>query len=358
MWVHHSHQNSSSTIPGWHGDPQRLPAKLYLQLSMLGIVAAASTLLVVLVVILPIIKHRLQSVTAALNSIAIGVVLSLCLATPEWLRGHGIIQSPIYYHSPKAYEMALGVHVGLAGFNITLRTIDRSFDVQLDGSLVPIAITNRSIEKGSENWAPKIYYNENVKMYHPDNLVGVVQEALERGLPLPILVAIECLTSAAQGFPWSHYVEEAGYHCYIITVFALVGWFLNQVLMAAIPRYSAYGFVIIGHLMIFDATIYFYWADVANVPHCIVITDAYVKLRHGVCFWTCLAVGVWSCIYGLVMTVYDTIYPDKFLTIFDLDYDIKKTLGAVHRANRLSRMNMSYWRKRVGFKNDPFVKNG
>lgn len=116
-------------------------------------------------------------------------------------------------------------------------------------------------------------------MYHPENLEGVLTNALERGLPIPLLVAYDCMSSTASGFDWSHRIVEAGYHCYIITVFALVGWFLNQVLIAAIPHYSAYGFVIIGYLMVLDAVIYFYWANISLSPPCIVITDSYVELR-------------------------------------------------------------------------------
>jgi hypothetical protein len=54
----------------------------------------------------------------------------------------------------QAFEMALGVHIGLAGFNVTLRTIDRYFDVLLDGGLRPIG--------ENETAAPAIFYNEHV----------------------------------------------------------------------------------------------------------------------------------------------------------------------------------------------------
>jgi len=51
--------------------------------------------------------------------------------------------------------MALGVHIGLAGFNVTLRTIDRYFDVLLDGGLKPIGPNDTA--------APAIFFNEHVK---------------------------------------------------------------------------------------------------------------------------------------------------------------------------------------------------
>lgn len=80
----------------------------------------------------------------------------------------------------------------------------------------------------------------------------------------------------------------------------------------------------------------------------------YLHFRHGMCFWTCLVMGVWTCIYGLIMTVYDTVHPDKFLTVFDLDYDHKRALATAHRLNRLSEINFSY--RRTGQQSDPFVK--
>ena len=49
--------------------------------------------------------------------------------------------------------------------------------------------------------------------------------------------------------------------------------------------------------------------------------------------------GVWGCIYGFCLSVYDLIYPDKFLTIFDIDYDHKRALAAAHRFNHLSKVS-------------------
>lgn len=56
--------------------------------------------------------------------------------------------------------------------------------------------------------------------------------------------------------------------------------------------------------------------------------------RYGASFWTCLIVGVWACIYGFGLSVYDRLHPDKFLTIFDIDYDHKHALATAHRLNR------------------------
>lgn len=102
--------------------------------------------------------------------------------------------------------------------------------------------------------------------------------ALERGLPVPLLTVYTCMTSATMGFDWSQKIMEAGYHCYLITVFSLVGWFLVQILIAAIPHYSAIGFIIVGYMMIFNTVVYFYWATIYKAQPCIVISDSYIEL--------------------------------------------------------------------------------
>lgn len=117
-------------------------------------------------------------------------------------------------------------------------------------------------------------------MYNPSNFEGVMEKALQRGLPIPILTVYECLLSATMGFEWSHRILEAGYHVYLILVFALVAWCLAVILVAAIPRYGSYAFIAVGILMIFATLVYFYWAAISEALPCIVIGDSYVELRY------------------------------------------------------------------------------
>lgn len=116
-------------------------------------------------------------------------------------------------------------------------------------------------------------------LYIPSNIEGVMGKALSHGLPIPILTVYECLLSANMGFEWSHRILEAGYHSYLILVFALVGWILASLLVAAIPRYGCFGFIAVGVLMIFASLVYFYWAAITEALPCIVIGDTYVELR-------------------------------------------------------------------------------
>lgn len=116
-------------------------------------------------------------------------------------------------------------------------------------------------------------------MYNPSNLEGVMEKSLNHGLPIPILTVYECLLSATSGFDWSHRILEAGYHVYLILVFALVLWSIACVLVATIPRYGSYAFIAVGILMMFGSVVYFYWAAVSEALPCIVIGDSYLELR-------------------------------------------------------------------------------
>jgi len=55
------------------------------------------------------------------------------------------------------------------------------------------------------------------------------------------------------------------------------------------------------------------------------------------------------------MAVFDTIHPDRFLTIFDLDYDHKRALATAHRLNHLPRIQFQEFEERDP-DNDPFVQ--
>lgn len=54
--------------PTNYGESVRMPAEMYLGRSVMGIISAGLTFLLVLLVILPIIKHRLESVIVVSES--------------------------------------------------------------------------------------------------------------------------------------------------------------------------------------------------------------------------------------------------------------------------------------------------
>jgi hypothetical protein len=160
--------------------------------------------------------------------------------------------------------MEIGLHIGLASSNITLT------------SLSPIVWRNDS---GTVLRNSTFFYNEKVPMFKPELLESSMDGALAVGLPVPLLTAIHFLTSATLDFHWSQDVMEAGYHCYLILVFALLVWFLALLFIAAIPRYSCYSFIVIGVLMISTNVIYFYWVMLDHHFPPFFISGQFIELR-------------------------------------------------------------------------------
>ncbi|CAG7822941.1 unnamed protein product [Allacma fusca] len=308
--------------PTWYGDiSYRTPAWLYAERSIIEILTIIIILVLMFLMIFPIIKYRLNSTITALNTIGIGMTIALCMVMPEWLSGSTEFESVLDHLSLQRYSMKVGVHIGLSSFNVTLDYLSElPENVSLDS---PSSLVS----------AGNFWYNEKISTYHPDDLVPVMGNSLRRGMPSPLITVIHFLTASTLGFEWPHRVGEAGFHVYIILLFALLGWFGAVLLTACIPRYSSYAFIAVGVLMVAATLIYFYWAMIDLVFPCIVIEDNFVQVKYGACYWTCLGVGVWSIIYGFTLATFDITHPDSFLTIFDIDYDEKRTLA---RANRLN----------------------
>jgi len=314
--------------PAFYPEENRLVPILYVHTSILTIIATAITFLLVVIVILPVIKHRGCSVLASLNAILVGGGIAMCMIVPEWLHGHDIIRSPVHYFSSDMVEMELGVHVGLTGFNVTLISVQSQYNED-QAAQFPTP---------DHLYVSEFYYNEHVQMFTPEHLDGVMNKALERGDPIPVLTALQCLTSAKQGFLWSHKVADIGYHCDMVLLYSLFVWGVTMIFIAVIPRYSSCAFVVIGVMMICTVFIYFAWVNIDMDLPCIIISDTFVELKYGKCFWACLGIGVWSYMYGFFLAIYDFVNPDKFLTVFDIDYDYKRTIAAAKRIN--------YWKSK------------
>ena len=161
--------------------------------------------------------------------------------------------------------MEIGIHVGLASTNITLSSMN--------------PMTNFSATSGTKLTDLEFFYNEKVRMFKPELLEPSMNRALEVGLPVPLLTVIHFMTSASLDFHWSQDIMEAGYHCYLVLVLALLVWILALLFIAGVPRYSCYTFIVIGVLMISTNVIYFYWVQLDRHFPCIFVSGKFIELR-------------------------------------------------------------------------------
>lgn len=305
--------------PTWYGQyDMRTPALLYLNPSMIIILLVVAVLVCMYLVIVPVVKYRTYSTITAVNAIGVGLTIALCMVMPEWVIGKGTFKSLLNHYSPTVYKMQAGIHIGLTSFNITL------------DHLQTLQTPNNSFVSSPKDF----WYNEAVNIFHPETLEMSLNYYLGEGMPTPLLTILSFLTGSSEGFEWPHRLSEAGFHCYIILLAALILWFVALLLIAFIPRYSSFAFIGIGALMVINTIVYFYWAKTDCVYPVITVADRFIKLSYGPCFWSCLGIGGWSIIYGFTLLVIDIIHPDKFITIFDVEYDEKRTLARAYQLNK------------------------
>ena len=165
------------------------------------------------------------------------------------------------------YGVKVGVHIGLKSSNVTMQYKYKLADNFTSNFWVSHVSTSN------------FWYNEEVVTATPEDLEHVMRNILRRGMPTPLLTVFHFLTASTLGFEWPHHIGEAGFHCLLILIFALLGWVLACLLTAAIPRYSCYAYIGIGVLMVLAVFTYFYWAMLDLIFPCIVIEDQFMRLK-------------------------------------------------------------------------------
>ncbi|RXG50725.1 Dual oxidase maturation factor 1 [Armadillidium vulgare] len=144
-------------------------------------------------------------------------------------------------------------------------------------------------------------------------------KALSKGLPYPILTAAEYLTIDKEAFAWGRNYRNAGYYTSIALWASFASWLLANILLLNVPRYGAYMLIITGCLMILADLIYLWLKP--NIPLVIRIEESVVTFRLGWCFWIIIVVGTLAALSGLIISIVDWIYPNKFSTILEVDFD-------------------------------------
>ncbi|MCL4134456.1 UNVERIFIED_CONTAM: hypothetical protein GTU68_013961 [Idotea baltica] len=144
-------------------------------------------------------------------------------------------------------------------------------------------------------------------------------EALEKGLPYPILTAAEYLTLDKEGLSWGRAYRNAGYYAGIVLWSAFATWILANILLLNVPRYGAYLMMLTGYLMIISAILF--WSLKPKTPLVMRFEETLITFHLGWCFWMTLVVGILVAASGLIISIVDWIYPHKFSTILEVDFD-------------------------------------
>lgn len=137
--------------------------------------------------------------------------------------------------------------------------------------------------------------------------------ALKRGLPYPILTVAEYFSLGREGFAWGGQYRAAGYFASIMLWASFASWLLMNLLILILPRYGAYTKVVTGLLLV-STNIGYSWL-VPNPQLVIIMEGGRLTFRFGWCFWLVLVAGILCLVVGIVISIFDLVWPHTFSTI-------------------------------------------
>ncbi|XP_064105903.1 dual oxidase maturation factor 1-like [Macrobrachium nipponense] len=240
-------------------------------------------------------RERFSTFCTVTLSLLVGTVILVCSVGSSWHVANGVIRSSYRAFSREKIDANLGVAIGLDHVNITMCVIPKH---------------NRSLD---------INFNERFHWIKTSDMREHYREALIKGLPYPILTVAEYLTLDNEGFAWGRYYRNAGYYANILLWTSFASWLLMNILMVNVPRYGAYTMFISGSLMCLSTAVFYLLMP--EKPLVLRFEEAIITFKLGWCFWLTLIVGSIMAISGMIVSIVDWIYPHKFSTILEVDFD-------------------------------------
>ncbi|XP_063364262.1 dual oxidase maturation factor 2 [Cydia amplana] len=266
----------------------------------LALVIAALTLYIAFLAVFPgIRKERFSTFTIVTLSLFVGTVILVCKHGSSWHVGGARVSRAAYRaYSAERLDCWLAGHVGLGHVNVTLTALSWG---------------NTSVGD------PGVDYNEQFRWEDAGGVQEWYREGLERGLPYPVLSVAEHFAVQHEGFEWGAKYRAAGYTTSTLLWAALALWLLMNLLLVVVPRYGAYAMATLGVTLCAAAG--GYWASLPHVPLVVRLDGSTLLFSLGWCFWLVLISGCICLVVGLLIAAVDLVWPHRFSTVLEVDYD-------------------------------------
>lgn len=239
--------------------------------------------------------QRFSTFITVTVSLLVGCVIWVSYFGASWHVAETSIISPYRAFSKQKIVADVGVYIGLQSVNISLKA--------------------KPIHKNSE----EINFNERLWWIGPTEIQQEYQNALLKGLPYPILTISEYLSRSEEGLCWGISYRSAGYYSATLLVVAGIVWVLTLILHCAVPRYGIYALQITGTVMVGTNAVYALLLP--TKPLVIPFEDGTLSFSFGWCYWAVLISGSIALAVGATLSIIDIIFPNKYSTILEVDYD-------------------------------------
>ncbi|XP_068552323.1 dual oxidase maturation factor 2 [Anas acuta] len=237
-------------------------------------------------------RARLYWIFRVLLSLVVGVVIVAVQFTGDWESGWVTANTSYKSFSSVMVKADIGLHVGLAGVNVTLL-----------GD--PVNQVNETID-----------YNEHFAWSFDADYDHSYSEGLEKGLPSPILYVAEKFTTESPCNMHRQY-RISGHYASATLWVAFCTWLISNMLFSMpVLIYGGYMVLTTGAFMIFSLLSF---STVRNSLICpIQFGTASLLIDYGGSFWLTLVIGLLCFVAGIAIVVLHYFNPDLLKTFFDL----------------------------------------
>ncbi|XP_074091415.1 dual oxidase maturation factor 1 isoform X2 [Macrotis lagotis] len=258
------------------------------------IITVFLTVLVTFIGILPGIrgKMRLFWLLRVVTSLLIGAATLAMNFSGEWSVGRVNTSTTYKAFSPMRISADVGLQIGLRGINITLTG-------------TPVQQLNETIN-----------YNEQFRWHFGQNYAEEYTDALEKGVPDPVLYLAE---KFAPNSPCGLYRQYrlAGHYASATLWVAFLCWLLSNVLFS-MPALVYGGHMLLATGIFLLLSIFFFSTATTLIPMCpLRLGSASLHTRHGPAFWITLATGLLCILLGLAVMIMHKIQPGRLKIFFN-----------------------------------------
>ncbi|XP_054244079.1 dual oxidase maturation factor 2 [Indicator indicator] len=276
--------------------PQKRKAAVF-DISIIMVIMVFLTLACSFLLIIPGIRGRarLYWTLRVLLSLAVGVVIVVVQFTGDWQSGWVRANTSYKSFSPALVSAEVGVHVGLAGVNITLLG-------------APVGQLNETID-----------YNEFFSWGLGADYEQSYVAGLQKGLPSPILYVAEKFRARSPCGMQGQY-RGAGRYASISLWVAFCTWLLSNLLFS-MPALVYGGYILLLTGAFLSLSLLSFYTISPSLPCPIHFGPAALCTAYGGSFWLTLAVGLLCLAAGVAVVLLHRFKSDLLKTFFALRED-------------------------------------
>ncbi|KAL3836578.1 hypothetical protein ACJMK2_022000 [Sinanodonta woodiana] len=279
-----------------HYGEQRMPVMLDIPLTLVIYYCVLISIAFLVYVVGIRGKERWYTLIRLVYFLLIGSVLLVSIYGHSWQTAYTDFRSPYIYRSDSYIDGKIAIKIGLYTANISL--------------------SGHFKDEGNN-----VDYSEDLIL---DDIGGPMTElynAMDRGLPEPILMVLEHFEIDVGGLRFGRNCKFAGYFAGILLWTGFAFWIATNIILCSVVLHGAVCCTISGVCVILAIVVY----DHLNPSKSFKLPGSQgdVHLRYGWCIWFNLALGILTTLLGIVMIRVDYKYPKRIAALLSLETSLE-----------------------------------